>query len=108
MRCHRCNELQTSMWGNLCNKCRREDEKHAEAMKSEKDNHAYQKGYSDGFKEGQTAGLELAEKAIGLGTQVRMEMKIKSSYCLGCKYESDKRYCHMGILMKNKKYCKYK
>jgi len=44
-------------------------------MKQEKDNIAYQKGYSDGFREGQTAGLKLAEKAIHLGTQVKMEMK---------------------------------
>jgi hypothetical protein len=32
MRCHRCNQLQVSMWGNFCNQCRDADEKHREIV----------------------------------------------------------------------------
>lgn len=29
-RCHVCDELKTQMWGDTCNKCRLEQERHAE------------------------------------------------------------------------------
>ena len=71
-----------------------------ESFVSQVETSAYERGYAEGAISDMTTAPEMGTGKIIVS---------KTEYCRNCKYESNKRYCHMGILMNfNKKYCRYK